>query len=85
MAAGRQPGGQRGNAEEHERSIKIVREAADDLRKHIGILLDLQGPKIRLGTFENGSATSFSKRATPSKGDPFVRSATDDRNAVPMV
>ncbi|HET8550841.1 MAG TPA: pyruvate kinase [Bryobacteraceae bacterium] len=45
-----------GTPEEHERSIKIVRETADDLRKHIGILLDLQGPKIRLGTFETGSA-----------------------------
>jgi pyruvate kinase len=45
-----------GTAEEHERSIKIVRETADDLRKHVGILLDLQGPKIRLGTFGNGSA-----------------------------
>ena len=32
----------------------MVREEASDAGVHAGILLDLQGPKIRLGTFENG-------------------------------
>ena len=36
--------------------IEAVRKAARDARVHAGVLLDLQGPKIRLGRFENGSA-----------------------------
>jgi pyruvate kinase len=44
-----------GTLEEHDRSVKIVRELGDELRKHIAVLLDLQGPKIRLGTFPGGS------------------------------
>jgi pyruvate kinase len=34
--------------------IDAVRAAARKARVHAGILLDLQGPKIRLGRFENG-------------------------------
>ena len=45
-----------GTLEEHDRNVKLVRAAAGELGRHIAILLDLQGPKIRLGTFENGSA-----------------------------
>jgi len=34
-----------------------VRAAAREAHVHAGILLDLQGPKIRLGRFENGGVT----------------------------
>lgn len=44
-----------GHKDEHVRRIKLVREIAQELDIHAGILLDLQGPKIRLGEFENGS------------------------------
>lgn len=37
--------------------VQTVRQAADELHANIGVLLDLQGPKIRLGTFENGGCT----------------------------
>src|SRR5688500_5777996 len=43
-----------GTQEDHGRRIQIVRELAAEMGQHVGILLDLQGPKIRLGTFENG-------------------------------
>lgn len=43
-----------GVQEDHARRIKAVREVSDELKIHAGILLDLQGPKIRLGTFEGG-------------------------------
>jgi pyruvate kinase len=43
-----------GTQEDLGRWIKIVRELAAEMQQHVGILLDLQGPKIRLGTFENG-------------------------------
>jgi pyruvate kinase len=43
-----------GTQEDHARRMSMVREAASEAGVHVGILLDLQGPKIRLGTFENG-------------------------------
>ena len=43
-----------GSQEEHGERIETVRKLSEELGKPIGILLDLQGPKIRLGTFENG-------------------------------
>jgi pyruvate kinase len=41
---------------EHASSIQRVRETADLVRLEVGILLDLQGPKIRLGEFEGGGS-----------------------------
>lgn len=43
-----------GVAEEHERVIKRVRKAADNSGRAIAVLVDLQGPKIRLETFADG-------------------------------
>ena len=40
--------------DEHAGRIDAARAAARAAHCHIGILLDLQGPKIRLGCFENG-------------------------------
>lgn len=39
------------------RWVQLVRKVSEELGAMIGILLDLQGPKIRLGTFENGGCT----------------------------
>ncbi|MBS1855829.1 MAG: pyruvate kinase [Acidobacteria bacterium] len=46
-----------GSQDDHAARIDAVRAAAREARAHIGILLDLQGPKIRLGAFENGGCT----------------------------
>ncbi len=43
-----------GTQDDLGRRIRIVRAVAEEMGIHAGILLDLQGPKIRLGTFENG-------------------------------
>jgi len=43
-----------GEQDQHAARISAVREAARQAGIHAGILLDLQGPKIRLGRFENG-------------------------------
>lgn len=43
-----------GTQQEHGARIQIVRELAGQLGIHAGILLDLQGPKIRLGVFPKG-------------------------------
>ena len=42
---------------EHSIRIKMIREQASAANRHVGILLDLQGPKIRLGKFEGGACT----------------------------
>lgn len=46
-----------GNNEQRRAAVALVREAAAASGRHVGILLDLQGPKIRLGTFAGGQAT----------------------------
>ena len=42
---------------EHTAVIHLIREIASDCGATAGILLDLQGPKIRLGKFDGGEAT----------------------------
>ncbi|MDF2979938.1 MAG: pyruvate kinase [Actinomycetospora sp.] len=46
-----------GTHAEHERVYRLVREAADGEGRAVGILADLQGPKIRLGRFADGPQT----------------------------
>jgi len=43
-----------GGYEEHQNRLNLVRKAAADAGRPVAILVDLQGPKIRLGRFENG-------------------------------
>ncbi len=43
-----------GSYADHERIYEWVRQAADASGRGVGILVDLQGPKIRLGTFGSG-------------------------------
>ncbi|PKQ32903.1 MAG: pyruvate kinase [Actinobacteria bacterium HGW-Actinobacteria-2] len=40
----------------HAQRVEWIRDAARIAGRPVGILADLQGPKIRLGNFENGSA-----------------------------
>ena len=44
-----------GTHDDHQRSIRLIRQLSFELNQPVGILQDLQGPKIRLGKFENGS------------------------------
>jgi pyruvate kinase len=46
-----------GVAKDHEERARVVREAARSLGREVAIMADLQGPKIRVGTFENGKVT----------------------------
>ena len=36
--------------------VPTIRAIESEWNRPIGILVDLQGPKLRLGTFKNGSA-----------------------------
>ncbi|MEM9804948.1 MAG: pyruvate kinase [Cyanobacteria bacterium P01_D01_bin.56] len=44
-----------GTHDDHQRSIRLIRQLSFELNQPVGILQDLQGPKIRLGKFEEGS------------------------------
>lgn len=54
-----------GTHEDHQRNIRLIRQLSFELNQPVGILQDLQGPKIRLGKFEHGSVQL-------QKGDPFI-------------
>jgi pyruvate kinase len=43
-----------GAYEDHAQAYRWVREASDESGRGVGVLVDLQGPKIRLGTFRDG-------------------------------
>jgi pyruvate kinase len=43
-----------GKHEDHQRRLEIVREVERQSGRPIGVLLDLQGPKLRIGTFPGG-------------------------------
>ncbi len=43
-----------GSADEHSRIVELVRETAERIGRSVGVLADLQGPKIRVGKFADG-------------------------------
>jgi pyruvate kinase len=43
-----------GGYADHEESYRFVREASDAIGRGVGVLVDLQGPKIRVGEFAGG-------------------------------
>jgi pyruvate kinase len=45
-----------GTRADHLRAYQSVRAASDEAGRSVGVLVDLQGPKIRLGTFAAGPA-----------------------------
>jgi len=59
-----------GDHDEHAQRIKTIRQVSDELGIHIGILQDLQGPKIRLGRFKKGPVTV-------RNGDKFILTSKD--------
>ncbi len=59
-----------GEYAEHEERYRQVRAASDSVGRAVGILVDLQGPKIRLGRFADG-------RAELLPGAPFTITTRD--------
>jgi pyruvate kinase len=43
-----------GSYEDHEKVYRMVRDASDSVGRSVAVLVDLQGPKIRLGNFVDG-------------------------------
>lgn len=54
-----------GTKEEHAERYKTVRDLAEKYHRHLTIIADLQGPKLRIGTFAT-------PKITLEKGDEFV-------------
>jgi pyruvate kinase len=50
-----------GSYEEHGRVINIIRSLSREMNKPVGILLDLQGPKIRTGKLKDGKSVVLKK------------------------
>jgi pyruvate kinase len=46
-----------GTHDDHRASFNLIREIQRDLGRPVGVLMDLQGPKLRIGTFANGPVT----------------------------
>jgi len=57
-----------GTAKDHAQRVELVRSLARAAGQAVGVLVDLQGPKIRIGKFEKG-------RITLAAGDKFVLDA----------
>ena len=45
-----------GSHEDHQKRYDLIREIEDETGRPIGVLMDLQGPKLRVGQFGSGSA-----------------------------
>lgn len=54
-----------GTQQDHQKAIRLIRQTAFELDQPVGILQDLQGPKIRLGKYAVG-------KIQLKKGDPYI-------------
>lgn len=63
-----------GDADEHRKRVNRVREIAREKQIAVGVLADLQGPKIRIDSFREGSITLVD-------GQNFVLDTALDENA----
>lgn len=61
-----------GSQEEHLSRVKAVRDWADANNTFVGILMDLQGPKIRIASFKNKMKIEL------KNGDKFILDADQD-------
>ena len=56
--------------------VTTIRAVEADYTRPIGILVDLQGPKLRLGTFQDGTAEIDKGQAFVLDADPALGNAT---------
>lgn len=54
-----------GTQQDHQKAIRLIRQTAFELDQPVGILQDLQGPKIRLGKFAEG-------KIKLENGEPYI-------------
>lgn len=64
-----------GNHEGHSEVIKLIRKINKENNLHLGILQDLQGPKIRVGEVENNGVEILSGNSITITNDPVIGTA----------
>ena len=64
-----------GSAEEHTQRANTIRRIARSLNTPVGILCDMQGPKIRIGSFANDAKIDL------AEGDIFSLDSNMDKEA----
>jgi pyruvate kinase len=77
-----------GVAQDHKDRAQAVRDIAKKLNKHVSILADLQGPKIRVSTFKDGKVelavgAKFTLDAELEKGEGTIESVGIDYKELP--
>lgn len=65
-----------GNHEGHAEVISLIRKINEEHKLNIGILQDLQGPKIRVGEMENGGVPILPGEKITITNDPVVGNAS---------
>jgi thiamine monophosphate synthase len=65
-----------GTAEDHEKRAELVRECCRKVDRAVGIMCDLQGPKIRVGDIEARSLNAAQDRSPPAPAARGRRSLT---------
>ncbi|MGC9550427.1 pyruvate kinase, partial [Vibrio metoecus] len=78
-----------GTPEDHKNRAQKVREIAAKLGRHVALLGDLQGPKIRVSTFKEGKiilaeGASFVLDADLAKGEGTIESVGIDYKKLPQ-
>ncbi len=63
----------------HRQSIQRVRRIADQLKMSVGVLADLQGPKLRVGQFENDEPVML------ESGQAITLQASSERGNVELI
>lgn len=63
-----------GTHDDHRRNVGYIREVEEEIKSPLGILCDLQGPKLRIGMFKNddillGEGDKFRLDMLPEDGD----------------
>ena len=61
-----------GSHEVHQEVIQIIRKVNEEMNTHLGILQDLQGPKIRVGEVENNGVEITPGSPITITNDPVV-------------
>ena len=76
-----------GTHDDHRRRYDLVRQASDATGHGVGIIADLQGPKIRLGEFPEGkvriaAGDAFTITTRDIPGDKRIASTTSSRLSI---
>ncbi|WP_293760589.1 pyruvate kinase [uncultured Aquitalea sp.] len=65
-----------GSHDDHRARLSAIRQAEATLGRPIGVLMDLQGPKLRIGTFKEGPVSVFNGQPFRFVLDPVDGDAT---------